>query len=37
MTQGRGFFRKTFSHYEAVPAEVTRKIVEAMQAAEAQA
>ncbi|MBD3316087.1 MAG: elongation factor G [Chitinivibrionales bacterium] len=35
MTQGRGFFQKEFSHYEAVPAEVTKKIIEATQAAEA--
>jgi elongation factor G len=29
LTQGRGFYSKSFSHYEAVPAEVARKIVEA--------
>jgi elongation factor G len=29
LTQGRGFYSKTFSHYEAVPAEVARKIIEA--------
>ena len=29
LTQGRGFYSKSFSHYEAVPAEVARKIIEA--------
>jgi elongation factor G len=33
LTQGRGFFSKTFSHYETVPAEVARKIIEASKAA----
>ncbi|MBN1130091.1 MAG: elongation factor G [Chitinispirillaceae bacterium] len=28
ITQGRGFFTKTFSHYETVPAEHARKIIE---------
>ena len=32
MTGGRGFFTRVFSHYEEVPAEVTAKIVEEMQA-----
>jgi elongation factor G len=29
LSQGRGYFSKTFSHYEPVPAEVAKKIVEA--------
>jgi elongation factor G len=29
LTQGRGFFSKTFSHYETVPAELAKKIIEA--------
>ncbi|MBN1130805.1 MAG: elongation factor G [Chitinispirillaceae bacterium] len=29
ITQGRGFFTKAFSHYETVPAELARKIIEA--------
>jgi elongation factor G len=29
ITQGRGFFTKTFSHYETVPAEHARRIIEA--------
>lgn len=29
ITQGRGFFTKTFSHYETVPSELARKIIEA--------
>jgi elongation factor G len=29
LTQGRGFYSKSFSHYEAVPTEVARKIIEA--------
>lgn len=29
ITQGRGFFTKTFSHYDPVPNEVAKKIVEA--------
>ncbi|HEX7511615.1 MAG TPA: elongation factor G, partial [Chitinivibrionales bacterium] len=33
LTQGRGFFSKSFSHYEAVPAEVARKIIETSKAA----
>jgi elongation factor G len=28
ITQGRGFFSKTFSHYETVPAEHAKKIIE---------
>ena len=31
LTQGRGFYSKSFSHYEAVPGEVAKKIVEASQ------
>jgi elongation factor G len=29
LTQGRGFYTKVFSHYEPVPAEVAKKIIEA--------
>lgn len=29
LTQGRGFYSKTFSHYEQVPAEQAKKIIEA--------
>ena len=29
ITQGRGFFTKTFSHYETVPGEHAKKIIEA--------
>ncbi len=29
MTQGRGFYSKTFSHYDPVPEELTGKIIEA--------
>jgi elongation factor G len=29
LTQGRGFFTKTFSHYDPVPAELAKKIIEA--------
>ena len=29
MTQGRGFYSKSFSHYETVPTEVARKIIDA--------
>ncbi|MFW5785136.1 MAG: elongation factor G [Chitinispirillaceae bacterium] len=29
LTQGRGFYSKTFSHYETVPAEIAKKIIEA--------
>ena len=29
LTQGRGFYTKTFSHYEPVPAEQARKIIDA--------
>jgi elongation factor G len=29
LTQGRGFYSKSFSHYETVPTEVARKIIEA--------
>jgi elongation factor G len=28
LTQGRGFYTKTFSHYEQVPSEQTKKIIE---------
>jgi elongation factor G len=35
MTQGRGFFTKAFSHYEPVPNEVAKKVVEASQAEQA--
>ncbi|MBD3343606.1 MAG: elongation factor G [Chitinivibrionales bacterium] len=28
LTQGRGFYSKTFSHYEPVPPDLTKKIVE---------
>ena len=28
MTQGRGFYTKKFSHYEQVPSELARKIIE---------
>jgi elongation factor G len=31
LTQGRGFYSKSFSHYEPVPGEVARKIIEASQ------
>ena len=33
LTQGRGFYSKSFSHYEAVPTEVARKIIEASKSA----
>ena len=29
LTQGRGFYTKSFSHYEPVPGELARKIIEA--------
>jgi elongation factor G len=29
LTQGRGFYSKTFSHYESVPGELARKIIDA--------
>ena len=29
LTQGRGFFTKSFSHYETVPAELAKKIIDA--------
>jgi len=32
LTQGRGFYTKTFSHYEQVPGDQTKKITEAHQA-----
>jgi len=32
LTQGRGFYTKTFSHYEQVPAEQAKKIIDAHQA-----
>jgi len=35
ITQGRGYFTKTFSHYEPIPPEVARKVVEAAQQAAA--
>ena len=28
LTQGRGFFTKTFSHYEPMPSEIAKKVVE---------
>ena len=28
LTQGRGYFTKSFSHYDPVPAELTKKIIE---------
>ncbi len=31
LTQGRGFYNKKFSHYEPVPAELARKIIETHQ------
>ncbi len=33
LTQGRGFYAKSFSHYETVPTEVARKIIEASKSA----
>jgi elongation factor G len=33
MTQGRGIFKRTFSHYEEVPYEVQQKIIEEAKAA----
>ncbi|MDR0331712.1 MAG: elongation factor G [Chitinispirillales bacterium] len=32
LTQGRGFYSKTFSHYEQVPGDQAKKIIEAHQA-----
>jgi elongation factor G len=32
LTQGRGFYSKSFSHYEPVPGEVAKKIIEASKA-----
>jgi elongation factor G len=32
LTQGRGFYTKTFSHYEQMPAEQAKKIIDAYQA-----
>ena len=29
LTQGRGFFTKTFSHYEPMPGEISKKVIEA--------
>jgi elongation factor G len=29
LTQGRGFFTKTFSHYEPMPSEIAKKVIEA--------
>jgi elongation factor G len=37
ITQGRGFFTKSFSHYETVPAELARKIIEASSRQEQEA
>jgi len=37
MTQGRGFYTKAFSHYEPVPAEIARKIIESHKKEENQA
>jgi len=34
VTQGRGFYTRSFSHYEAVPPDVAQKIVEATRNAE---
>ncbi|MGA3050714.1 MAG: elongation factor G, partial [Chitinispirillaceae bacterium] len=34
LTQGRGFFTKAFSHYETVPPEQARRIIEASAKAE---
>jgi elongation factor G len=31
LTQGRGFYAKTFSHYEQVPSDQAKKIIEAHQ------
>ncbi|MDR2727846.1 MAG: elongation factor G [Chitinispirillales bacterium] len=31
LTQGRGFYSKTFSHYEQIPAELAKKVIEAHQ------
>jgi elongation factor G len=28
LTQGRGFFTKSFSHYEPVPSELAKKVIE---------
>ena len=36
MTQGRGIFNQTFSHYEEVPGDVQAKLVEAYEAAKAE-
>lgn len=36
LTQGRGFYTKKFSHYEPVPGELTKKIVESHQVHHAQ-
>jgi elongation factor G len=33
LTQGRGFYSKSFSHYETVPTEVARKIIDASKTA----
>ncbi|MFP4163053.1 MAG: elongation factor G [Chitinispirillaceae bacterium] len=32
LTQGRGFYSKSFSHYETVPAEVAKKVIETSKA-----
>ena len=34
LTQGRGFYSKSFSHYETVPTEIARKIIEAAKSAD---
>lgn len=36
LTQGRGFYTKKFSHYEPVPGELTKKIIESSQVHHAQ-
>ncbi len=36
LSQGRGYFSKTFSHYEPVPTEVARKIIDASKQASQQ-
>lgn len=32
LTQGRGFFTKTFSHYEPMPGEIAKKVIESHKA-----
>jgi elongation factor G len=36
LTQGRGYFTKTFSHYDPVPPEITKKIIEKSKVEQAQ-